>query len=140
MAQFNLGNVVGLIRSLTPPASKPFVMWGKILNIAFPLVVELRIYAGTGDPALEGNWLPILPTIQKVQFTITSGTAIQIVPSATWAILGNIPITQVIDTATGTLVNITPIFTLGPGPGYVATQLLLNFGGPIPNDFLLNMS
>lgn len=61
---YNLGNVVGLIRSTTPPKLKPYLIWGKILNENAPLTVQLRIYKGTGDPALEANWLPILTASQ----------------------------------------------------------------------------
>lgn len=62
---YNLGNVVGLIRSTTPPKLKPYLIWGKILNESAPLTVQLRIYKGTGDPALEANWVPILTAGQS---------------------------------------------------------------------------
>ena len=58
--KYNLGNVVGLIRSETPPAAKPYVIWGKILDATKPLVVQLRIYKGTEDASLEANWNPIM--------------------------------------------------------------------------------
>lgn len=56
---YNLGNVVGLLRSKQPPKDKPYVIWGKILDESQPLIVELRLYKGSGDTALEANWLPI---------------------------------------------------------------------------------
>lgn len=58
--KYNLGNVVGLIRSEVPPKDKPYVIWGKILDSTKPLVVQLRIYNGTGDASLEANWNPIM--------------------------------------------------------------------------------
>lgn len=64
---YNLGNVVGLIRSTTPPKKKPYLLWGKILDESAPLTVQLRIYKGSGDPALEANWLPILTAGQTTQ-------------------------------------------------------------------------
>ena len=64
---YNLGNVVGLIRSTTPPKTKPYLIWGKILDESAPLTVQLRIYKGSGDPALEANWLPILTAGQTTQ-------------------------------------------------------------------------
>lgn len=64
---YNLGNVVGLIRSTTPPKTKPYLIWGKILDESAPLTVQLRIYKGSGDPALEANWLPILTAGQTTE-------------------------------------------------------------------------
>lgn len=51
----NLGNVVGLIKSELPPA-KTYVLWAKILNPAFPNVVELMKHDGTA-------WVPLLPDL-----------------------------------------------------------------------------
>lgn len=52
MATKNLGNVVGLIKSPTPP-TKTFVLWAKQLNPALnPDLVELHYYNGTA-------WVPL---------------------------------------------------------------------------------
>lgn len=53
MGAQNLGNVVGLIKSETAPA-KTYVLWAKILNPAFPDVVDLYIY----DSSLL-QWIPL---------------------------------------------------------------------------------
>lgn len=49
----NLGNVVGLIKSETPP-SKTYVLWGQILNPSFPDIVNLHYY----DSVTEA-WTPV---------------------------------------------------------------------------------
>lgn len=51
MADINLGNVVGLIKQELAPA-KTYVIWAKILNPAFPDVVELYIF-----DAAVGLWV-----------------------------------------------------------------------------------
>jgi hypothetical protein len=59
MPEFNLGNVVGLLRSQTPPTKK-YVLWGKILNPSFPDLVELNYWDD-----LTGAWTPVTdPTTQ----------------------------------------------------------------------------
>lgn len=63
---YNLGNVVGLVRSLTPPVDKPYVIWGKVLDETQPLVVQLKIYKGSGDPALEPSWSNLMSEDQTV--------------------------------------------------------------------------
>lgn len=55
MATKNLGNVVGLIKSPTPPA-KTFVLWAKQLNpVLNPDLVELHYYNGTAWVPLTGG-------------------------------------------------------------------------------------
>lgn len=55
----NLGNIVGLIKSVLAP-SKKYVLWGKILNPAFPNVVDILYW-----DALSGEWVSLSnPTTQ----------------------------------------------------------------------------
>lgn len=49
----NLGNVVGLTRSETPPTKK-YVLWGKILNPSLPFLVEINYW----DDA-SSAWIPV---------------------------------------------------------------------------------
>lgn len=59
MPNINLGNVVGLLRSQTPP-TKTYVLWAKILNPSFPDLVELHYWDN-----LASVWVPLLdPTHQ----------------------------------------------------------------------------
>lgn len=58
MSGINLGNVVGLIRGVTPP-TKTYVIWGKIIDPINPNVVVLHTYKGVGDVTLEMNWKPL---------------------------------------------------------------------------------
>lgn len=59
MASYNLGNVVGLIKSQTAPIKK-YVLWGYILNPSFPDIVELRYWDD-----VAGAWVPLIdPTHQ----------------------------------------------------------------------------
>jgi len=53
MATVNLGNVVGLLKSETPP-SKTYVIWAKILNPSFPNTVELYYWDN-----IAGAWTPL---------------------------------------------------------------------------------
>lgn len=60
MAEFNLGNVTGLIISETSP-SKKYVLWGKILDQAFPEIVQIYRFDGSTNtwvPNVEGGTLP----------------------------------------------------------------------------------
>lgn len=59
MPTINIGNVVGLIRSQTPPAKK-YVLWGKIINPVLPDLVELNFW-----DELSTSWVPLVdPTHQ----------------------------------------------------------------------------
>jgi len=49
----NLGNIVGSIKSENEP-TKTFVLWAKILNIAFPDIVEFLAFNGD-----TGQWEPL---------------------------------------------------------------------------------
>lgn len=49
----NLGNVVGVLRSTTPP-NKKYVLWAKILNPLFPDVVELNYW-----DEINLAWVPL---------------------------------------------------------------------------------
>lgn len=53
MADFNLGNVTGLLKGEAAPAKK-YVVWAKILNPAFPDIVDLMTW-----DELAGVWKPI---------------------------------------------------------------------------------
>jgi len=52
MSTFNLGNVVGLIKSDTPPTKK-FVLWAKILDLQYPNLVQLHYWDGD-------EWIPYI--------------------------------------------------------------------------------
>lgn len=64
MSAINLGNVVGLIKSETPPP-KPYVLWGKILDPQEPEIVQLKTYKGVGDITQGANWddIPSIPNV-----------------------------------------------------------------------------
>lgn len=72
----NLGNVVGLVKGLTPP-TKPYVLWGKILDISDPNKVELRYFAGGGSATDPNNWLPLTGGLP-----IVTGSHVYVDPSA----------------------------------------------------------
>lgn len=138
MALVNLGNVVGLVRSETPP-TKSYVIWGKILNPAAPEVVELRFYKGTGAVNLEANW-PLITAGGKVIKVIPTGTTTYTLPAIDWAPVGTIPSVQLIDTARGTTLNIAPTYEGMVAPDYIPTSIKFKFGGGSPNDILLILS
>lgn len=55
----NLGNVVGIIRSVSAP-SKKYVLWGKILNPSFPDIVDIHYW-----DSITAAWVPVTdPTTQ----------------------------------------------------------------------------
>lgn len=72
----NLGNVVGLVKGLTPP-TKPYVLWGKILDISDPNEVELRYFAGGGSATDPNNWLPLTGGLP-----IVTGSHVYVDPAA----------------------------------------------------------
>lgn len=139
MLEFNLGNVTGLLRGTIPP-EKPYVLWGKILVPETPDIVEIRYYKGTGLVSDEANWIPVSLALQKVTKIIPSGSTTYNLPSSEWSTVGDTPNFQLIDTATGRVVGITPTYAGMSSPDYIPTSMQFNFGGPIPNDFKLVLS
>jgi hypothetical protein len=69
MGAINLGNIVGLIKSELVPA-KTYVIWAKILNPAFPDVVELFIY-----DANILDWIPITGSYIKISIVYSEFAA-----------------------------------------------------------------
>ncbi len=65
----NLGNIVGLIKSELAP-TKTYVIWAKILNPAFPNVVELMIYDGVAS-----TWVPMVNNYVKITLDYTAFAA-----------------------------------------------------------------
>jgi len=67
----NLGNVVGMIKSVTAP-TKTYVLWAKILDPAFPDVVDIHKYNDT-----SGVWESINLGYNTIDyFTPTTGQTV----------------------------------------------------------------
>lgn len=68
----NLGNAVGLIKSLTPP-TKTYILWGHIQDILFPDVVIIKYWNGSAWVALGGaGGIPAHQTIDLTSILISS--------------------------------------------------------------------
>lgn len=130
---FNLGNVVGLIKSVTAPEKK-YVIWAKILNPSLPDIVELNYF----DP-VSNNWIPLTnsttnyflrPVISRALTTPPStnleGDRYLIAPGASGAWLGK-------DNQVAEYRNGSWVFTV-PQDGYLLlvraeNKILLDYQG-----------